>query len=440
MGAKTKDISWKIVIYGICLMLLGFNFGLIDKAKATDWVQVPIPFGTVSSVVTSAGKSGDNIYVGVLDFGGGSPGTLWRSSDGDSWTEIVSDGFGDPMNISIVPGVSVNWGFLILNSFDTSSLASTVNPNGLQIWQKNGDNWTKLVGGGFGNVNNLAASGAAAFGNYLYVSTWNMDDGTEIWRTLNGTDWEKTNTSGFGTTNNWYSELVEFNGYLYSLTSNWAQGAQIWRSADGSTWEQINQMQLTGGPNISLQVGPIYNNELYLGTFNIYGGQLWKTSNGTEWTKVTGAGFSKSDNVGLSPQLTNNGYLYLSTYNLVMGGPALIMQKLDKKPDGYDKIKPYIVLPTSNGAEIWASSNGSSWNQINVSGFGSTDNIAIGNSFILGDYIFATSLNITGGFMAVGNQLWKSKVLGLPNPSDGGIIPTSVEAVKILPKTGRHLP
>ncbi len=67
----------------------------------------------------------------------------------------------------------------------------------------------------------------------LYASANNMQSGVELWRSTNGTLWERTNLDGFGDSNNtglnWSNSAGSFLGQLYVGTSNSVDGGELWR-------------------------------------------------------------------------------------------------------------------------------------------------------------------------------------------------------------------
>jgi hypothetical protein len=150
---------------------------------------------------------------------------VWRTSDGTTWNQVNTDGFGDRDNFGWLAKASR--GYLYV---------SCSNPNtGAQIWRCatcDGTDWTRVVGDGFGDSNNRAAS-MHGFHGRLYAFTWNNSTGAEVWQTANGTDWGQVNVDGFGDSNNGlvYGAAV-FHDHLYVGTSNGADGGAVWMMLD----------------------------------------------------------------------------------------------------------------------------------------------------------------------------------------------------------------
>ncbi len=100
------------------------------------------------------------------------------------------------------------------------------------------------------------------FKGYLYAAT---DDGWEVWRSSNGTDWTKVKQYP---DLNWdyEGELIVFKGSLYHFMAK-DTGAQIWRTSDGVIWEMIGQDGLGDANNIEF-APVVFNNNLYVSTIN----------------------------------------------------------------------------------------------------------------------------------------------------------------------------
>ena len=71
------------------------------------------------------------------------------------------------------------------------------------------------------------------FQNQLYVSMHNTATGIEIWRSSNGSLWERANQDGFGdssnASSNWSNATTIFLGQLFVGTSNVVDGGELWR-------------------------------------------------------------------------------------------------------------------------------------------------------------------------------------------------------------------
>ncbi len=69
--------------------------------------------------------------------------------------------------------------------------------------------------------------------NQLILVAQNDDAGLEVWRTLNGVDWEQIASGGFDDPNNqwtfWDNAATVFRGQLYVATINGLTGGEVWR-------------------------------------------------------------------------------------------------------------------------------------------------------------------------------------------------------------------
>ena len=123
-----------------------------------------------------------------------------------------------------------------------------------------GVNWTKVVDNEFNNVTDRFAYPFEVFDGKLYVSVRNDIDGTGLWRTSDGLNWEQVNIDGMAADmyqrdRDMIRQLIVYNGYLYATIRNDYLGVgnwwiEIWRSQNGIDWTQV------GGNGL----GDTYNN------------------------------------------------------------------------------------------------------------------------------------------------------------------------------------
>jgi uncharacterized protein YjiK len=252
-------------------------------------------------------------------------GEIWRSSDGLSWTRVISQGFGDPTNGEV-------FHFDVFSDTLYASTWSYTDTHGTEIWHSSSgdsDDWTRVVANGFGDADNECALGFEVFNGYLYAGTFNWDTGGEIWRTPDGTNWTQVNTDGFGDyDNDAIASFAVFNGYLYAGTMHDSTGGQVWRCLDASgcdedsDWEQVVGDGFGSTDNRSATALIVSDNYLYCVTSNDEtGAEVWRTNDGTNWEQVSPDGFGDSNNQG--PYWDNSvldGSLYIGTWNWANGG------------------------------------------------------------------------------------------------------------------------
>ncbi len=215
---------------------------------------------------------------------------IWRSATGNSgaWERVVSNGLGNADNSAA----------LSFEEFNGALYASTYNwgpsvSSGGEVWRTtNGTTWTKVITGGFGTTTNYAVAPLAAFNGYLYAGTanWNpatqTSNGGQVWRCSAASgcdeagDWEQITSDGFGNANNIeIRALLVFENRLYAVTCNYMTGMEVWRTQDGTNWEQAGFAGFgdsnNGAPYWDNGVA-VFNNRLYIGTYNTAnGGEVW---------------------------------------------------------------------------------------------------------------------------------------------------------------------
>lgn len=243
------------------------------------------------------------LYCGSWD------GVVWRSDDGITWQDVVTDGFGDPNN-----GIAR---FAVYNNLLYSGTWNGI--TGTQIWRTNdGTNWTKFGDGLDPSDIVVGAISTEIFDGYLYWGTGNWETGAQLWRT-DGT----TLTLMTEGTSPAISSLAAFDGYLYAGV--WDDvSAQVWRSANGSDWTPMVSFSDLGSGIREANGLEVYDGMLYLvGANPDTGLEVWRTFNGTDWEQVGFVGFGDPSN-GMSfwdnAITTFQGKLIISTNNYETGG------------------------------------------------------------------------------------------------------------------------
>ncbi len=164
-------------------------------------------------------------------------------------------------------------------------------------------------------------------------------------------EWNQANTNGFDNdiNNEDLNGLVTFNGYLYAGTQNTVTGGQIWRSSDGSTWSEVIGDGFGDAINSKITSLSVFGSYLYAGTKHGGGIEIWRSVNGIDWSPIAATGevgafytngFGDNFNEDVLSMEVYNSYLYIGIQNVKTGG------------------------------EVWRTSNGTVWSQINADGFG----------------------------------------------------------------------
>jgi photosystem II stability/assembly factor-like uncharacterized protein len=293
-------------------------------------------FGNNNNVVSALEVFNGQIYAAVSNWSSGC--RIWRSPDGITWTPASEYG------MSAVFGAS-NAAILDLVVFDGKLYASVGwGANEGQIWRSpDGTTWEKVTG------NELATPirtvlVMSVFNNALSAAA--HGDGAEIWRSPTGAlgSWVRVKQGGFGDPDNRaVNGLAEFNGKLYATAMNDVDGITVWCSSDGTNWVQANSAGFGDSQNTDAGGTAVLGGYLYVGVKNTAaGGQVWRF-NGTQWEQVVANGFGDMNNVNIEGLFTLNDQLIGVTTN-------------------------------DQGLQVWRSFDGSSWSPLNVNGLGLQEN------------------------------------------------------------------
>jgi hypothetical protein len=356
-----------------------------------------------------------------------SAGALTENGTSNGWHQVNQSGFGD----------NKNHGIWTLENLDNKLYAGTNNPAGAQIWRMGANGgWTSMMEGGFGTSTNSTVTDLVDYLGKYYAATF----GGEIWRSGNGSNWNRVVKEGFG---NLYNSVIpkcqEFKGYLYCGTwsKSDSEGGEMWRSSTGNagSWTQVAQNGIDGDVgNKSVHTFALHGDHLYVGTENnTTGTEVWRSFDGTDGEQVNSDGFGNKDNCSVYLAAYKD-YLYAGTYvssGSANPGAELWRCKNCSKPAKWVKVpiqkgfgdpqnkkifpvagedgKLYAVTSNSKtGLQVWVSEDGIIFFQINLDGFGDSEN----NS------IFDNASIFYQGFLFVGThnednagQVWKRAYL-----------------------------
>ena len=225
----------------------------------TDWGQKNINgFGDPGKFIGSLDSFGGQLYAGTLNYNGGTA-QLWRSNGGQSWSPVMTDGFGDATNTGIDHLIEFNGMLYAGPAFPTQPVLitppaarsgaappeirvigprswmldlevrpmarSSVWPSSIirsmpahiviqattavRFWRSptgDADDSTRVVENGLGDLTNIAAITFEVFNGVLYAGSgsWdtatNLPTGCEIWRCASGNagDWTRVVSAGLG--------------------------------------------------------------------------------------------------------------------------------------------------------------------------------------------------------------------------------------------------
>jgi hypothetical protein len=235
------------------------------------------------------------------------------------WRQANINGFGDRQNTQPMR-LAVHNGYLY---------ASTSNyTNGTEVWRAGVDHvWTQVSLNGFGVISNTQSFVQKPIDGYLYVGTTNEAEGAELWRcaVCDGTDWSMIAEGGFNDKNNVIlQQVLVFSNTLYAELDNHTTGVEIWSSitGDAGSWTQTNQDGFGNPLNSGGWAAELYNGYLYIATCQtdetswmpggFLGTEVWRTNNGAAWEEVTPTDITGNSNAGWDLEAMND-QLYFST-------------------------------------------------------------------------------------------------------------------------------
>jgi sugar lactone lactonase YvrE len=291
--------------------------------------------------------------------------------------------------------------------------AEAFNNHRIQKFAPGVPGWRQVNINGFGDPANRIST-LGVFGGYLYAGTYAFrDHGAQLWRTADGLNWTAVMTNGFGVYYNiGIDHLAEFNGKLYAGVWNSTPnppytdtGGEIWRSSDGTSWEPVVQGGFGDRYNGEVMRLAVFNNQIYAATWSYtstHGAEIWRSSTGNagDWTRVVSNGLGDATNQAVLTMEVFNGALYAGTYSYI--GPGL------------------------DGADVWRSTDGSTWTAVITNGFGYNGTYAVSSLAAFGDYLYAG----TGRYDLAtrsypGGQIWRCSVAsGCDEPGDWSVVIT----------------
>jgi hypothetical protein len=226
--AITNFTIFKGMLYaGTGTTSVGAQIWRSKNGNSGTWTQVGIDGPVLFGNVTGFAVYKNVLYAAIEPAGGlGAPIQVWRSANGSDWVPVSLDGFGDELNES-TGGFAQFRGHLYLGIRNDAT--------GGQIWRtKDGWNWEQVVGDGFGNINNVKVESLLLHDGLLYAATFGELSGLEIWRSADGVSWEQISANGIGDSNNfatlWNNATVEYRGQIFIGTWNVATGGELWMS------------------------------------------------------------------------------------------------------------------------------------------------------------------------------------------------------------------
>ena len=190
------------------------------------------------------------LYLGTSNPSTG--GEIWRTPDGLQWERVADKGLERSLNTSLHPFLVFS-GQLYAIGVSVGGLDKL---KGLEVYRSaDGTSWQKVVTDGFaqGKERNVAGS-LVEFGGRLYLTASTMDPrilmpshpsermaprGFQLWVSDDGAKWTQVGKDGFGASTSLYATMTVIGDIAYLSALDYHKGSQLWRSTDGQDWELI---------------------------------------------------------------------------------------------------------------------------------------------------------------------------------------------------------
>ncbi|MFH1537092.1 MAG: hypothetical protein ABID45_03830, partial [Patescibacteria group bacterium] len=419
----------------IFIVVLLFPFSAFAAIDYYDWSQIGEDgFGNVNYQDHFLVEYHGSLYLRTGVFGNGVP--LFKSQDGQTWTELDPD-FNDDLN---------NLRITELKEFDDQFFALIQNnTTGLELWRTdNGADWFQAGSDGMGAAANrtglIYEDGREGYEERYYIAT-NNAGGAQLYYSDGGWAWNQA------TINPGPSQIMafiqNFGGYVYITTFDVVNGTKVFRSANGINWTEVSPGTFSNSAYVYLMEfdGYLYGIEnyanLYTGLFN----KLWRTSDGQNWEEITYT--SNNDVDQLARLITFNNYLLIFSQDNASGGNVYYSDTgetgdwypayLDKDGTNYMDVENIILYPLQidnqlffstynniNGTEIWRTSNGAYYEPFSPGGFGDANNWR-GNMVNFENDLYVGTYNAN-----TGGEVWTTEIQ-----------PAQITDLAITPKKGK---
>jgi hypothetical protein len=299
---------------------------------------------------------------------------IYRSPDGVAWSPVTLPGFGNSHDIA--PPAILD--FVVFNNgVSTALYAGTGRGNAVQIWRSlDGSIWAPMMVTGFSDPDNVDINALAVYDGMIYAGVTNAASGAKIYRSYTGdsNSWNQVTSPASTIAGAGVTGFAEFDGGLWATVES-EDPVQIWRTYGGD-WE-VMRSDGFGNADTTLTGGmAVFGAYLYVGVGNTgTGPQLWRTD-GTNWSQVTPAGFTSPNNQQIEMLSVFQNHLYASLKNTV------------------------------TGIEVWRTPDSSTWEQVNVDGFGDSHNTGTNRGNASDNFLNQFYLGISN--VVSGAELWRT--------------------------------
>jgi hypothetical protein len=366
---------------------------------------------TAASAIGYANIGGDRIIVGTFGRWNNSTCEAWAYDPAlNSWSQTGISGMGDVLNEGVASMCTYNSN-PVIGTFNQDQTWGYQPGTGAQVLSfAGGTSWNTVERGGFSGSNNWRVSKMATMGNSVYAGT-DSGDGFDIWRYSGGSGWDNVASGGLGNSMDArVSAMLADGSNLYVGSFNATAGCALW-VYNGSTWTQLvgdSPGALIGRGfgtvvNEAISSLAMYGGKLYAGTMNQYpnmgnnGCEVWCFDPASPgWTQVVGpassepGGFGKNSNYQATSMASLGGLLFVGTYNwdnsqgcevwsfdgtnwtnTGAGGLGNINNQDASAMTVYNHAVYVGTENYTDGCQLFRY-NGSGWDQVNETGFGST--------------------------------------------------------------------
>jgi hypothetical protein len=262
---------------------------------------------------------------------------------------------------------------------------------------------------GIGQVESLGT-----FGSALYMGA--RPNGPNPARLMRSTDGATFVVTGAGMTIGNPRTLITFGTSLYLLGDNSANGrSAVWRSSDGQTFTAVVLDGFGSANNLDIPGSAIFQNQLFVGTRNKEGGTLgtggevWRSSDGVTFTASATGGFGDANNSRVLCLAVLDNRLFAGTRN------------------------------DTEGAHLYASSDGVSWQKIvgagvfPGAGFGNATSTTFKRATVFGGALYVG----IGDRVSSSTLLWRSTDGVTWSPVSDGLLSgnaanTGIESLAVL--------
>lgn len=240
-------------------------------------------FGAGSNYIHAMASFDGHLYAGVASDGSNGA-EICRTADGSSWQRVAQDGFGAGKYTNVVLSFGVYNGNLYAGTRHGERMndGHPDGPLGGGVWRTgNGTDWARANDPGFGALENYRIEQLVSFNNALYACVSHPGDaatGCEVWRCdkpvcAGEAGWSRVAIKGFDVpANRFVYAGAASGGWLYAAARNDGTGVQLWRTANGTQWEKATPYD---GPGSSFNVC-VYNRAMT----EHRAGQAWGSTTG----------------------------------------------------------------------------------------------------------------------------------------------------------------